>query len=258
MPAAATWPGWQHDHRTADYWATRLSEDLGGVLTAAAAEQLARDYAAINPGPRDGRTDAELTALALAWLLSQNINLIPAIAGAVIAMRTDGAYLGAASAHAYLAGRKTAPLGIWKPGDTDTASSGIAAYGLDETPPAEPADMQPAADTRLKHVARALALGTVAGATVAAVGSRMRNALTLGLGALAIYEIVTAVSNAAMTLFGRRGVELGQWYVDPRVQNCPICIANANASPRRLGQPWPSGHSNAPVHVGCACTVLPA
>lgn len=258
MPAAATWPGWQHDHRTADYWATRLSEDLGNVLTAAVAEQLARHYAATDPGPRDGRTDAELTALALAWLLTQNIDLAPAIASAVNAMRADGTFLGAASAHAYLAGRETAPLGDWKPGDTEAASAGADAYGIEEAPPVESADTQHAADTRLKHVARALALGTVAGATVAAVGSRMRNALTMGLGALAIYEIVTAVSNAAMTLFGRRGVELGQWYVDPRVQNCPICIANANASPRRLGQPWPSGHSNAPVHVGCACTVLPA
>lgn len=258
MPPAASWPGWQHDHRTADYWAGRLGDAMGGILSQAVAESLARDYAATNPGPRNGRTDAELTAAALAWLALQGIDLIPAITGAVDGMHADGAFIGAASAHAYLTGRKTAPLGDWKPGGTAAALDGVATYGIDAAPAPDPRDVQGIGETRLKHVARALALGTAAGATIGAVGSRMRNALTMGLGAVAMYEIVTAMSSAAMALFGRRGIQFGQWQVDPRSKVCPICVANANAAPRPLGMPWPSGHVNAPAHVSCACAVLPA
>lgn len=258
MPPAASWPAWQHDHRAAEYWSGRLGDELGGILTQGAAERLARDYAATAPGPRNGRTDAELTAGALAWLALQGIDLAPAIVSAVNGMRADGAFIGAASAYAYLAGRKTAPLGAWKPGDTGTATEGAAAYGAEPAPPVEPGEAQPVADTRLKHVARALALGTAASTAATTIGSRMRNTLTMGLGALAINEIVTAVSNAAAALFGRRGVQLGQWCIDPRSKVCPVCLANADASPRPLGVPWPSGHANAPAHVGCACAVLPA
>lgn len=257
---SADWPGWQHDHPAADYWAKRLNDELGEVLPQALAEQLARDYAATNPGPRDGRTDAELAALALIWLETQNLDLAPAVAAALDGMRLDGAAIGAASAAAVLDGHKTANLGDWKPGVVKSARTVLAGHDIPQPDPADPAgsDVQGIAETRRKHVARALALGTAAGLTAATAGSRMRDALVTGLKAVAIYEIVSAVSKAAMTLFGRGSVQLGQWTVDPRSKVCSICLTNAAVGPRPLGQPYPSGHSNSPAHVGCACAVLPA
>lgn len=261
MPAAAPhWPGWAYDTRTADYWTERLSEELGEVLTLARAEQIARDYAANNPGPRDGRTDAELTMLALAWLATQGLDFAPAIAAAINGIRVDGALIGVASAHAVLAGRATADLGGWKPGRTAAALDLLDTYGVDEPAPVMPdaPNAVDAAQSRIKHVARALALGTLAGGSARDLSGKLRDALAFGLGAIALTELVQAAAGVAMRLFGRAKVELVRWSVDPRLNNCPKCVGNENEGPIPLGQPFQSGDQHPPLHPRCACAVLPA
>lgn len=257
---APGWPGWAHDRRTAEYWTGRLGEELGKVLTQARAEKIARNYAAANPGGRDRRTDAELAELALAWLPAQGLDFAPAIAGLLTRIRADGALIGAASAHARLAGRKTADLGGWKPGRTEAARHLLDSYNATVDTGANPDDPDVAGvvETRMKHVARALALGTAAGLAAAAVGSNLRDALAMGLGLVAITEVVGAISQAAIALFGRRGIELGQWVIDPRSKVCPVCVANSEAPPRAFGQPYPSGHRFPPAHGHCACAVIDA
>lgn len=262
MAAEGQWPGWHHDERTIEYWTEQLRKDLEKVLTPSRAERLARDYAATDP-KRDGKSDEELAALAAAWLARRGPDLAPVIAGTLTRVHADGAAIGAASASALLAGGTSAALGTWQPGRTSAALGQLRAHD----PGYDPATLaaldtdkavQDIAATRRSHIARALALGTAAGLATHAIGTKMRDALTMGLAAVAAYELIGAVSRAAMALFGRRGVELGRWLIDPRSKVCPICIANAEAGPRPLGQSYPSGEAYSPAHPHCACAVVPA
>lgn len=259
---ARHWPAWDHDEAAADYWTQKLTDGLTGALTQQDAEALARDYAATNPGPRDGRTDAELTAPAAAWLATRRLNLKAPIAAALTGTRADGAAIGAASAHASLGKRATADMGTWKPGDTAAARAVLS--GLD--PDADPDDLtaddddpdvQDIADTRMGKLAAALAIGTAAGQSAGAVGRALRTALTAGLRTVALTELIGAVSRAAISLFRRSKVQNGRWIADPR-KSCPVCIANSKADPRPFGQPYPSGSAFPPEHPNCACAVVDA
>lgn len=258
--ASSAWPGSTHDRATADYWARYLDRELGKVLTSALAEQIARDYAATEPGPRAGRSDKELTDAAATWLATRTLDFETALAAAIPGIRADGALIGAASAHALLAGRKNADLGNWKPGRTDHARKAVAEYlpdPPDEAEGEEP-DVAGMAATRRRSVARALALGTAAGLTAAAIGKKMRDALSDGLDRITLTEIIGAISLAAIALFRRNKVHLGRWNLDPARVSCPACITNADADPRPLGRNYPSGHPYPPAHISCGCWIGPA
>jgi hypothetical protein len=48
------------------------------------------------------------------------------------------------------------------------------------------------------------------------------------------------------------------WTVDPDGPQCPDAEDNALAGALVLGEDFPTGHTNAPAHVGCRCLVMPA
>lgn len=261
LPGRAEWPGWDLDEHTADHWAAVIAASLVGVVSIRRAQQLARDYAAARPDHGDAAPhDPDAAAAeAEAWLATQGIDLVTPLTGTLTRLHTEGYLIGFASAVAAVAG-VTPPTGDWEPGDTDAASARISELDADAgLPPLLASTRETAsriAATRMKGVAKALALG----GTIAAVGSAIRDALSNPGRALAaaITEVTRASSAGALFAYLRREVTQGRWVVDPSSDVCAICAGNAAVGPVPIGSPYPSGDTDAPAHVRCRCAVMPA
>jgi 8-oxo-dGTP pyrophosphatase MutT (NUDIX family) len=262
--AADQWPGWDTDEDAANHWAAVIAAALGGVLTAAAAQDVAGRFLAEHQldetsSPEQG----ELTAAAEAWLGSQTLDLTTPLVDTLPGLYTDGYLVGLTSAHAAATGDRAERNG-WTPGDTARAQRTITDQGADEglTPILDqvPETAQGIADTRRRDLARELAKGLIAGATALALGRTLRSALGSVDRALAvaITEITRSSGLAALFGYQQLGVTQVRWALDPSSRTCPRCIANAGAGPIQLGASFPSGDRSVPAHPRCRCAVLSA
>jgi hypothetical protein len=67
-------------------------------------------------------------------------------------------------------------------------------------------------------------------------------------------EMSRAVTTASRELYEESGVELVEWLVaDP----CDLCEENADVSPIRIGETFPSGDTEPPAHPNCVCDLAP-
>jgi hypothetical protein len=107
--------------------------------------------------------------------------------------------------------------------------------------------------------------------TLDRIGTRLANALAQGLPpsevdlsdffddseralAIAQTEMSRAVATASRQLYEESGVELVEWIVaDP----CDLCQENADVSPIRIGDTFPSGDTEPPAHPNCVCDISP-
>ncbi|WP_309030784.1 phage portal protein [Streptomyces alfalfae] len=259
---ASPWPGWAHDEECAAYYAQALTTATGTALTAEQAEQLVRDYRADQPQPEDeAPVAAVLIAAAVLWLTTR-IDLTTPFAQVLRALYADAYLLGTASAHAILDAAMP-DLEGWRPGDTATARRLVDALGDTDdlaTLTATTRDVaEQAATSRIKHAARVLVRGLLAGEGDAAIGQAIREALGSHSRArtVSLTETTRASSRAAATVYRRRGVTAGVWLIDPS-NPCTVCQANGAASPLPLGAPYPSGDTHPPVHPNCRCALIPA
>lgn len=67
-------------------------------------------------------------------------------------------------------------------------------------------------------------------------------------------EMSRAVSVANRELYEESGVELVEWLV---AEPCDICQENADASPIRIDETFPSGDTEPPAHPNCVCDIAP-
>lgn len=67
-------------------------------------------------------------------------------------------------------------------------------------------------------------------------------------------EMSRAVSVANRELYEESGVELVEWLV---AEPCDICQENADASPIRIDEAFPSGDTEPPAHPNCVCDIAP-
>ena len=107
--------------------------------------------------------------------------------------------------------------------------------------------------------------------TLDRIGTRLANALAQGLPpsevdlsdffddseralAIAQTEMSRAVATASRALYEESGVELVEWIVaDP----CDLCQENADVSPIRIDDTFPSGDTEPPAHPNCVCDIAP-
>lgn len=107
--------------------------------------------------------------------------------------------------------------------------------------------------------------------TLDRIGTRLATALAQGLPpsevdlsdffddaeralAIAQTEMSRAVATASRQLYEESGVELIEWIVaDP----CDVCQENADVSPIRIGDTFPSGDTEPPAHPNCVCDISP-
>lgn len=72
--------------------------------------------------------------------------------------------------------------------------------------------------------------------------------------AIAQTEMSRAVSVASRELYQESGVELVEWLIaDP----CDLCQENADVSPIRIDETFPSGDTEPPAHPNCVCDIAP-
>jgi hypothetical protein len=107
--------------------------------------------------------------------------------------------------------------------------------------------------------------------TLDRIGTRLATALAQGLPpsevdlsdffddseralAIAQTEMSRAVATASRALYEESGVELVEWIVaDP----CDLCQENADVSPIRIDDTFPSGDTEPPAHPNCVCDIAP-
>lgn len=67
-------------------------------------------------------------------------------------------------------------------------------------------------------------------------------------------ETSRAVTAASRQLYEESGVELVEWLV---AAPCELCQENADVSPIRIGETFPSGDTEPPAHPNCVCDIAP-
>lgn len=72
---------------------------------------------------------------------------------------------------------------------------------------------------------------------------------------VATAEIHAAVEEAVVDEMKKQGVQALYWNTEPDA--CPRCVANAEASPVRIGEDFPDGDTVPPAHPRCRCTTSP-
>jgi hypothetical protein len=235
------WPGWSRDRQTANHWAPILAQALTGALP----DSLTADYRQTHP-------DASETEPAEQWLDDRRGKVTATLAAVLIPLMLDGAVIGALSTRA-LAASGTAAGAIasvdwlgWRPGDTDRARQILAATGVDTA----------IVEAESRRAAQQLTAGRLTAAAAAiAAGTSITAALNASPWAamVALTEVGRAAEIAAAVIQPATGMRHQRWYLDPRVDNCPICIENAESGPLPVGVAWPSGHIRPPVHPWCRC-----
>jgi hypothetical protein len=109
--------------------------------------------------------------------------------------------------------------------------------------------------TRLQALAKILAEGPDdTTGLAAAVSACLSNQGAAEL--VALTEVTRAVNIAASEAYRQAGIWDVIWHAYPTA--CPTCAANAEAGPRPLGVPFPSGATAPPQHPRCRCALLPA
>lgn len=288
-PDGRTWPGWKLDERTAAHWAPEVRDAVTAALPPAWAREMGRDYLADHPeqqGDDPGKRDRNKAAAAwlAAWLAGKGITPVPAAMAEGIA--TDGYLIGAASASAATSGQGDADTGGWEPGDQDKARQRLEELGLlallllalgggGGASAAEEAGTGLAAETAADAITSGY-LGSLAiilagtdadwadsQETLDELGGMLSAALAdEGLATTLVGTQISIFTGlAAQAYYMANSVAWGTWITAGDTHVCERCLANANAGPVRMGQPYPSGHAMPPVHPGgCAgrCAVIPA
>jgi hypothetical protein len=252
-PKAGTvaWPGWDRDQTTADLWAARIQQALTDAVDC---DLLAERWLAQELVKADFTT-----ALAAAFLTAQGLNLGPTIARMLTGIWTEGWAIGAVSARSVLdRARARFP---WRTGDheaaerTLTTAAGEALHAFRDR---SASIARTVADGRLQALAKVLAGARTAGLNVAQLARQLRDALTdpAWAGRVALTETVRASTQAARDTYTTAGVTRWQWQAEPGA--CPVCVANAAAEPRTIGEMWPDGSEAPPAHPHCRCAAVPA
>jgi 8-oxo-dGTP pyrophosphatase MutT (NUDIX family) len=264
------WPGWKLDLQAAAHWAPAVTAAARTALPRTRLQQLATAYAAAHPdqdGNATGKRDR--TAAARAWLAGQGVT-VP-MGDPAQGLIADGYLIGAASAAAAVAGQGDADTGGWKPGDSSKARKrveelGLAALlrdggsGMAGNGDGGGGDVAGAmGDWYLTAVARVLS-GWDPGIAAGELADMLEEAIADdGLAAAVNVSTLSIVSGqAALAFYLDRSVALLDWIIEDDAHVCATCLANANASPQRAGDPWPSGDQQPLVHPRCRCAIVPS
>ncbi len=110
--------------------------------------------------------------------------------------------------------------------------------------------------TTLDRLGTLLSRALAKGQTPKSVQSEVEDLLGDSERALGIAqtEMSRAVAVASRELYQESGVELVEWLVaDP----CDLCQENADVSPIRIDETFPSGDTEPPAHPNCVCDIAP-
>jgi hypothetical protein len=265
QPQQQDWPGWAVDVLLAALFAKLISGALGRLFDTTKATQIARQW------QQSSRTEEAAT-----WLAAQYPSLVSDIETAV-GQQLDNLWpvawaVGTASAEAATTGQRV----DWKPlkdeihaaghdnvgfgignlnssylvYDAESLQDWLTEYGV--------ATIQGIAQSRMDDLAKILEQALADNTPIDAVAAQIQD-----LGAdpqraqmIAITEINRASNQAALAYYQAHGTTEVLWLLDE--DPCPVCIANAEAGPVPIGEPFPSLDFAPPAHPRCRCGLIGA
>lgn len=243
-----TWPAWEIDQQTAQYWAGELSRVLSGVPVTRLAERW---------------TESRKSADSDSWLSQQSGNAVGnALQQVITGIYGDGYVIGLHSAAYAIAHARdntvtwTSQWGDWAPGNR-VAARLVGGQALDQFLQQAQVTIRSIAANRMHLLGDALADGLDDGDGPEAIARTLRGVLDDPKWAytVAITETNRAVTAASQYSYRRNGVDASEWIAGPGA--CPICQRNADAGAVRLGQVFPSGSTGPPGHPQCRCATAP-
>lgn len=253
---AVAWPGWDRDQETANLWATRIQ---GSLVNTVDCEQLAERWLAQELVKTDDGSEWD-SALAAAFLTAQGVDFTGSVAALFAGIWTEGWTIGAVSAAAVLSGRARAIFG-WTRGEEAAARRILttnAEDALDGFIARSSGLIRELAGGRLKALARVLAGAKSAGMTARQLASALLDALADPSWSrmAALTELARASTQAVRQAYTAAGV--ARWIWEAEGDACPVCLSNAAADARAIGEVWPDGSEAPPAHPNCRCSVTPA
>jgi hypothetical protein len=145
----------------------------------------------------------------------------------------------------------------WKPGNKPAALLVRKPRGLSTLLDRRGITIQGINRTTLDRVGTLLARALERGWTPQEIKEQIADAIdddTDRALTIAQTEMSRAVTTASRELYEESGVELVEWLVaDP----CDLCEENADVSPIRIGETFPSGDTEPPAHPNCVCDLAP-
>jgi len=264
--ASQSWPGWYSDSQIASEYAQRLSRELAASVNAG---QIAERWLAqhgLVPRHRRGvpkrkRRKKRRRARSQAQRQPPQTTTRPA----------PRQYLNAAGVTAAIYAVLLAILAaIWSAAFALGWASAIALLGIAAADGAGKAleELTLAGDQRLRWILQTR-MSRLERVLLQALredwsADELAQAITGILGSLAsallaaISEVTWASSWAAFAVYKAAGIEWIRWQTRNDSLVCFRCKSNQNASPVRLGQPFPSGDLRPLAHPRCRCCLLPS
>jgi len=144
----------------------------------------------------------------------------------------------------------------WKPGNRAAANLIKPPRGLSDLLDRRGVTIQGVNRTTLDRIGTLLGRALARGETPTSVREELEDLLDDSERALTIAqtEMSSAVSVASRELYEESGAELVEWIVaDP----CDLCQENADVSPIRIDDTFPSGDTEPPAHPNCVCDIAP-
>jgi len=144
----------------------------------------------------------------------------------------------------------------WRPGNRAAANLIKPPRGLSDLLDRRGVTIQGVNRTTLDRIGTLLGRALARGETPTSVREELEDLLDDSERALTIAqtEMSSAVSVASRELYEESGAELVEWIVaDP----CDLCQENADVSPIRIDDTFPSGDTEPPAHPNCVCDIAP-
>lgn len=144
----------------------------------------------------------------------------------------------------------------WRPGNRAAANLIKPPRGLSDLLDRRGVTIQGVNRTTLDRIGTLLGRALARGETPTSVREELEDLLDDSERALTIAqtEMSSAVSVASRELYEKSGAELVEWIVaDP----CDLCQENADVSPIRIDDTFPSGDTEPPAHPNCVCDIAP-
>jgi 8-oxo-dGTP pyrophosphatase MutT (NUDIX family) len=249
-PSSADWPAWGPDQDAADHWSPILAAALLAACTPTMADQIVAAYQTDHPGQNiPGRSDR--VQVIAAWIALQPGGITSALTDAATGPLTSAAAVG------YQLGALAASGSV--PDDWDPADTNPTPEAADHAAETVGSAATAIALSRTLAMARILDDTDDEGDTLYEEDPAGQLRTAVGDGCRAAGDILTAITAAstaaAMAAYAEQGVTYAQWAIDPS-NPCPICLENQSAGPIRLGDEYPSGHTEPPAHPGCRCAIM--
>lgn len=259
---------WRQKNRAKKQLAIRRAKLIrNGIKESLNADDLVRDFFAIYMG-REGVTPEELRAWAKIHVRTDNKTLREALRDMYAEAYVFGEDIALNSIAKAKVNKAPATLqqlrravritnwSTWRAGNRPAALLLRPPRGLADLLDRSNVTIQGVNNTTLDRIGTLLSRALAKGLTPKAVQDDIEDLLGDSERAINIAqtEMSRATAVASRELYQDSGVELVEWLV---AEPCDICQENADVSPIRIDERFPSGDTEPPAHPNCVCDIAP-